>query len=508
MYELNYQDPYEQQKAVLQGLGETYAPNTDFGRVSMGQAPEQPAPEQVQQQADTASIMDASNIEAAQGVGEAVRDARTYAYTTQGATDSEALGEGMFAFGLAMLANASQPGADFGASLAAGLGQGSKAFTGALNRNKRYENREALEAKGFTQESIDAYIASGDNKQLVKGEVKNYMKTKEMNGQLYQYDERDPAGTMQLAQSGPRQIKSSVDLGDRVEVHYTDGTSEVKSKGMTAAQKAKAYNDGKKAEQGASKPKWEPTMVEWQDPETKQFKTISVYADVNNPGVYSDMNGNAIRLPEGAKPTSEAQWNTRNDKRYKAQDEAALVANNIANTTAAVADILGTDVGFYDVSRFLPYTESADNAEKAKQSRSTMMVSQYSSMPGVAGASVQTEKEIINSMPPVTASSEVKAVWAKKKLSYDEKVLSATIRQHEERYGYVDPSLTSALDAVKQQKEQLNTSLDEYRANKSSAPQGIVRAPSSNVYGGGSAYGGAAQAKASNTATQDFSGLW
>lgn len=506
MYNFNYQDPLEQSTQALQGLTDPYAPTTDFGRVSMGQAPAINSEElseeglAIQQQADAATTMNEANLSAAGDVGQAVRDNSAYAYTSQGASDSEALGEGMFAFGLAMLASASQPGTDFGASLAAGLGGGAKAFTGALNRNKRYENIAALEAKGFSQESIDAYIQSGDNKQLVKNPTTNYMKTKEMNGQLYEYDERDPSGTMKLAQTGPRQIKSSVDLGDRVEVHYTDGSSEVKSKGMSASERARASNDAKKASAG-NKTKYKDVIVEWQDPETKQFQTQSVVMDENNPGVFFSIHGVPMKLPDNAKLTSEAQLEKRTSNRYKAQDEAINLGNTISATSMSVADIVGTDVNFYDVSRFLPYTDSSKDQERLTSAKSELMVNRYSNMSGVAGASAATEKQLIDSIPGPTASPETKANWANKYLAYNEQVLSATIRQQTERYGQADPSLTEALSQVKSQREQLTTSLGDYRAQQSEVKQaapGVVRAPS-HQGGQQTAYGAVAQQEAPKT---------
>lgn len=501
MYELNYQDPFEQQMQELQSLQASYDPTTDFGRVSMGDAPvAQTQPEaQVEGQADAAAIMNEANLSAAGDIGQVTRDMSKYAYTSQGATDNEAMGEGLFAFGLAMLAAASKPGGNFGASLAAGLGAGAQGFTGALNRNKRFENREALEKKGFTQESIDAYIQSGDNKSLVKAPVTNFMKTKEMGGVMYEYDERDPASTMKPIATGPRQLKSSVDLGDKVQLHYTDGSTEYQNKGISASDRAKAAAAERKAAASNSGSKWEEKMVEWQDPETGDFKTMSVYADTKNPGVYASTMGSPIQLPENAKFTSEAQMNKRTQDRYKAQDEAGLLGNTIAATAQHTADLLGTDVNFYDPTRLLPYTPSGDRQKLLENAKSNLMVNQYSNMPGVAGASVQTEQQIIRAIPNPTDTPEVKANWAKKKLAYDEQVLEATIRRQNERYGSADESLKQTLAKVKSQKEQLENSMEEFNIQQTrlatQAP-GIVRAPSSNVGGAQSAYGGAAQAQA------------
>lgn len=499
MFSFDYQDPNEQQQQVLQGLSDAFVPATDFGRVSMGMAPQ--FQEAAQQQEEVASTMNQANIDAAGDIGQTVQQQQVQApqafqYTTKGATDTEALGEGMFAFGLAMLANASQPGANFGGALAAGLQNGATTFSGALNRNKRFENIKALEDKGFTQESIDAYIKTGDNKQLVKNPTpKNFMKTKEMNGVMYEYDERNPAATMREITRGPKQIKSSVDLGDRVQVHYTDGSSEFQQKGMSSADRARLSVANRKAAAGDSKPKWEKELIEWQDPETKEFKTMSVFTDANNPGTFVNMQGMPMELPKGAQLTSEPQLVRRTENRYKAQDEAAKLGNTISSTAAATADLLGTDVNFYRVDRFIPMTDKAKAQEVLTNAKSALMVNQYANMAGVAGASAATEKQLIDSIPSPTAAPETKANWAKKKLAYDERVLNATISQQQQRYDYVDPSLTSALEQVKAQQEQLLSSLDDFRANQSELganSNGIVRAPS-HKGGAGNAYAGAAQ---------------
>ncbi|MGL5583750.1 MAG: hypothetical protein ACRDCE_22785 [Cetobacterium sp.] len=115
------------------------------------------------------------------------RSRNDFNWAVSPATDSEAFGEGLFTFGLKLLASSSRPGATFGEGLAEGLAAGTERFMGALNRNKRYENIEKLQEKGFNDVSIDEYLKSGDNKVLSKDPVVDD-KIFNVNNVAYRYD--------------------------------------------------------------------------------------------------------------------------------------------------------------------------------------------------------------------------------------------------------------------------------------------------------------------------------
>lgn len=124
-----------------------------------------------------------SNVREAKGK----RSRNDFSWGISPATDSEAIGEGLFAFGLKMLASSSRPGANFGEGLAEGLAAGSERFMGALNRNKRYENIEKLQEMGYNDPSINDWLLGGDNKTLSKAEVKDD-KIFNVNNVAYRYD--------------------------------------------------------------------------------------------------------------------------------------------------------------------------------------------------------------------------------------------------------------------------------------------------------------------------------
>ncbi|MGL5581053.1 MAG: hypothetical protein ACRDCE_08840 [Cetobacterium sp.] len=499
-YGFGYPNPQEEEQLL-----DPYAPTTDFGRVSMGYAPETQAA--VQEQADAATLLNQANFDAADELGATVQEAQVtsptaFQYTSQGATDNEALGEGMFAFGLAMLAASSKPGADFGASLAEGLGAGSKTFFSALNRNKRFENRTALEEKGFTQESIDAYIQSGDNKALVKNPVQNFMKTKELNGVMYEYDERNPAGTMKEITRGPKQVKGSVDLGNKVLIHYTDGTTEERDKGLTPGAAARGSGSGSGGK--PAKPKWTEGLVEYKDPETGAMKVMTVQYDANTDPAerqYLDIQGKPLVMPEGGRFTSETQQRLRSEARGKAESSTGALGTGVAGVVQNINNLNSNAVHLLSPSRFVPYSEAWNKSNAADVAKSALMVQQYSTMPGVAGASVQTEEALIKAIPDKFTSEEGIAEWSLTRLEYDKSVIKATIRQQERQYDYVDPALEDALKSIENAEANLRVKLIDLRKPKEKVKP--VRAPSSNVSPGSSQ-----AAAAAADAGQDFSSLW
>ncbi|MGL5964464.1 MAG: hypothetical protein ACRCZ2_08750 [Fusobacteriaceae bacterium] len=473
MYEFNYEDPYEQQMAQLQGLTQPYQANTDFGRVSMGQAPQ--SQEVAQNQADTANVMNEANFDAAGDVGQAARDMSVYEYTSEGADDTQALGEGMFAFGLSMLMNASQPGANFGSALAAGVSEGSKAFGGALNRNKRFENREALEKKGFTQESIDAYIKTGDNKALVKGEggksewtapnSDGYM-TNKFTGEVKQAYSKGGDADWSSPTAAGWSINSKT--GETKQVHAPTG------RGGSGGGGSGSGGSG-----SSGKPKWTTELYEYRNKDgVRQLKEYT-YDSNAHPSERQYFEGaNAVpSLPEGGRFRSEAQ------QRLDANNEAASdkETSKLANLTGASAEnaglMMSNTVGLLDPTQLWPYGESGKKAATFDLAAASLSVQKYSSMTGVAGASVKTEEQLIKEQPTRTSDPEVVARWVNKRLNYDRTVLEATIRQQESRWGYASPELKRNLEAVNNQIGNVRITLEAYteKGNGSSAPKPVSR---------------------------------
>lgn len=512
-YSFGYQQPEEEQ------LVDPYAATTDFGRVSMGQAPEAQAapvteaqPAAVDQQAETATVMNQANIDASGDLGQAIQaqqvvDPTAFQYTSVGATDTEALGEGMFAFGLAMLAASSQPGADFGASMAQGLAAGSKTFSSALNRNKRYENIKALEEKGYTQESIDAYIQSGDNKSLVKAPTQNFIKTKELNGTLYQYDERNPAATMKPVQAGPKQVKGSVDLGNKVLIHYTDGSTEERDKGMTPAQAAKASGSGsgtgtgKKGKVSAIDPNdirviTSPDGVKMGHayPTTDKETGITTWHDAGT--------GEVLEVPRGSTFQKDPDYSSSVAGNKKSFSEAQEFGVGLSGSAKHIRTLLNSGANPYDLTRLVPRTASSEDTKTFANARSALMMGNYKSMPGIAGMSAATEKTMLETIPDETASPAVKAAWAKPLVQANIDYLENYIEQQEEFGSKVPASIKKSLDEMRA----LQTELDNVgQAQPKATKKAPVRAPSSNVGTPMSAYGAAAQAQ---PAKSDFSNLW
>lgn len=466
---LNYQLSPEEQ--MLQNQQLLFSPNTDFGRVSMGQAPQpemQQATQQVvasdpaiEQQSGAADIMNSANLDAAGSIGEQVKaqqvaDPKGFSYQTQGATDTQALGEGLFAFGLSMLMGSSKPGGSWDQSLGQSLGEGFKMFKAATNRQKRVENIPYLEKQGFTKESIDMYLETGDNRHLIKGDKEeNYMDTKVVDGQMYAFDKRDPAGTMKPVATNGQKINKTVDLGDRVIIQYNNGSSEIVSKGMTPGQAAKAEGGGGGRGKGIG------DIKVLQLPGENGGLAQTIYVQQNKDGEWFTLSGDYVdpsvmRTP-GVKVSSEAEYNKQFEKTSEGRTSEVKSANIAHQNILSAETLLNSGSSFWDPTRMIPGADAHTNEGIFRNAKSVMMVDQYSNMAGVAGASVKTEEALLSSIPEPTATVKQKVEWAKKYNDYTLKVANATIEDLKSRGKEVPGQWYEARDAAEAFKKKLGT---------------------------------------------------
>lgn len=268
------------------------------------------------------------------------RSKNDFSWSVSPATDSEAIGEGLFVFGLKLLASSSRPGATFGEGLAEGLAAGTDRFMGALNRNKRFENIEKLQEKGYNDESIDSYLMSGDSKVLSKDPVekKQEMKITEVNGVKYSYDPRDPANTMVALGKSIRVPVKEVRLGDKVEVWYNDGTMEVKPIAKTPGTGGSGSGSKSKA------PKPAEFDQVWIDPKTDEpvYYRYDVDEDGNTVRVAADANqvipANGVHLPYDKYASTYGEKSKGRSERIEGALDLYEKSNNAQYTARSIRD--------------------------------------------------------------------------------------------------------------------------------------------------------------------------
>lgn len=115
-------------------------------------------------------------------------------------SDSNALWQGVLAGGLAALgtAIAGGKGSDIGEAFAVGAGS---RFINAMNQSHRYKNIDALKKQGYTADSIEAYVESGDRSQLAQHKFDEWKTYPDGSGDMYR---TLPNGDTEFRQGTPK----------------------------------------------------------------------------------------------------------------------------------------------------------------------------------------------------------------------------------------------------------------------------------------------------------------
>lgn len=214
------------------------------------------------------------------------------------ASDSQALWQGLLAGGIAVLGGALAGGnsQDLGALF---FLAGADRFSNALGQSARYKNLETLKKQGYSDESLEHYIESGDRSQLKKWEIEDW---KEYPGDPTMMYRVRPDGKTDLMKVPAKYNPIELKRGWQTVQRYVDGNGRFKvgedSKPvefvLDDGAAAKDEHDRKYASWGAGGKA--PSIVNFRTPEGKYVQAYSIggeYRDVLNPN-------NPAQVPQGS----------------------------------------------------------------------------------------------------------------------------------------------------------------------------------------------------------------